>query len=321
MGKIAFIFPGQGAQYIGMGRELAEHYPVAREVFTAADEALSMKLSDIIFDGTDEQLKQTEITQPAIVATSLAFLAVLKQHGLVPDAAAGLSLGEYSALVAAGALSLQDALPLVQKRGQLMQEAVPPGVGGMAAILGLAREKVATVCQLASEVGIVEPANFNAPGQIVIAGELSALRRACELAKEHGARRTVELPVSVSFHCSLLQSVEPLLAAELDKVQIKPVEIPVITNVTAAYVNSTAAIRDALVRQVSHSVLWQDSMEKLIADGFNRFVEVGPGKSLTGLMKKTNTDVWVHQMEDRKTLAAVLEALGAGEGENIAFSQ
>lgn len=314
MGKIAFIFPGQGSQYVGMGREMAENYAVARRVFEQANDVLGMKLSEKVFAGSEEELKQTEVTQPAIVATSIACLEVLKQHGLEAQGMAGLSLGEYSALIAAGAMSLDDALPVVQKRGRFMQEAVPPGVGGMAAILGLAREKVVEACREASVVGVVEPANYNSPDQIVIAGEVAALRRACELAKELGAKRTVELPVSVSFHCSLLRSVEPLLAGELDGVGISPVQLPVVANISADYVREPAEIRDALVRQVSNAVLWQDSVEKMIADGYTAFVEVGPGKSLTGLMKKINPNVWVHQVEDVRTLEKVLGALAEEEG-------
>ena len=274
-----------------------------------------------MFHGSEDDLKLTEVTQPAIVTVSIACLAVLRELGLEPDGVAGLSLGEYSALVAAGALPFTDALPLVQKRGRFMQEAVPPGVGGMSAVLGLARDKVVEACQQASTLGVVEPANYNAPDQIVIAGEILAMRKACDIARELGAKRTVELPVSVSFHCSLLKGVEPLLAAELDQIQMAPMEIPVMANVTATYLNSSAAVREALVRQVSNAVLWQDSMEKMIADGFDTFVEVGPGKSLTGLMKKINPNVWVHQVEDMKTLAKVVSTLGGEEGGNFAVSR
>lgn len=318
MAKIAFIFPGQGSQYVGMGREMAEAYDVARRIFAEADEILGMKLSEIVFFGSEDQLKLTEITQPAIVATSIACLEVLRRHGLKADGTAGLSLGEYSALVTAGTLTLTDALPLVQKRGRFMQNAVPPGVGGMAAILGLERQKVVEACRQASTVGVVEPANFNAPDQIVIAGEIPALRKACEIAKDLGAKRAVELPVSVSFHCSLLRGVEPLLMEELNKVSLAPTRIPVVANVSAEYVSSAAAVKDALVRQVSNAVLWQDSMEKMIADGYDTFVEVGPGKSLTGLMKKINPDVWVHQVEDLKSLEKVLAAINGEGGERHA---
>jgi [acyl-carrier-protein] S-malonyltransferase len=321
MRKIAFIFPGQGAQYPGMGKEMAENFTVARDVFAMADEILHMKLAEKMFCGSQEDLQLTEITQPAIVAVSVACLEVLRQHGLQAEGLAGLSLGEYSALIAAGALPFADALPLVQKRGRFMQEAVPPGVGGMVAVMGLEREKVMEACSVASAVGVVEPANFNAPDQIVIAGEIPAIRRAAEVAKELGARRTIELPVSVSFHCSLLRGVEPLLSAELDKVTLSQLEIPVVANITADYLETEATIRDALVRQVSNAVLWQDSIEKMIADGYNTFVEVGPGKSLTGLMKKINPDVWVHQVEDVKTLEKVMAALGEEEGGEDAVSR
>ncbi|EEG77213.1 ACP S-malonyltransferase [Dethiobacter alkaliphilus] len=309
MGKIAFIFPGQGAQHVGMGQEMAENFSAARQVFEQADDILGMNLSEKVFNGSDDELRLTEITQPAIVATSIACLEVLRQHGVQAHGVAGLSLGEYSALVAAEAMSFADALPVVQKRGRYMQEAVPPGVGGMSAILGLAREKVHEACRQASAIGVIEPANYNTPDQIVIAGEIAAMRKACEVAKELGAKRIVELPVSVSFHCSLLKNVEPLLAGELAQIELSPAKIPVMANISADYVNSVEEMRDSLVRQVSNAILWQDSIEKMIADGYDTFVEVGPGKSLTGMMKKINRDVWAHQVENVKTLEKVVEAI------------
>lgn len=309
-GKLAFIFPGQGAQYVGMGREIARHYNVARRVFTEADEVLGFSLSEKIFSGSAEELKQTEITQPAILATSIACLQVLRnEYGIVPDGAAGLSLGEYSALVCAGALSFEDALPLVQKRGRYMQEALPPGVSGMAALLGLERERVLEACRMSARFGVVEPANFNAPDQIVIAGELPALRSACQFAREFGAKRVIELPVSVSFHCSLLKNVEELLAEALEKVALHSVSLPVVANVSADYVRTPAEIRPALIRQVSNAVLWQDSVERLAADGYDAYVEVGPGKSLTGLVRKIIPGRWVHQAEDPQTINQLVRQL------------
>jgi [acyl-carrier-protein] S-malonyltransferase len=309
-GKLAFIFPGQGAQYIGMGREIAQNYGIAGRVFAEADDVLGFRLTEKVFYGTAEELKQTEITQPAILATSIACLQVLRnEYGLHPDGAAGLSLGEYSALVCAGALSFDEALLLVQKRGRYMQEALPPGVSGMAALLGLERGKVLEACRLSAEYGVVEPANFNAPDQIVIAGELAALRNACRIAKELGAKRVIELPVSVSFHCSLLKNVENLLAQALDNVTMLSANLPVVANVSAEYVRTPEEIRLALIHQVSHAVLWQDSVEKFAADGYEIFVEVGPGKSLTGLVKKINPGLCVHHVEDLQTVRQVVKYL------------
>lgn len=309
-GKMAFIFPGQGAQYIGMGREIAQNYGIAGRVFAEADEILGFRLTEKVFYGTEEELKQTEVTQPTILATSIACLQVLRnEYGLNPYGAAGLSLGEYSALVCAGALSFDEALLLVQKRGRYMQEALPPGVSGMAALLGLEREKVLEACRLSAEYGVVEPANFNAPDQIVIAGELTALRNACRIAKELGAKRVIELPVSVSFHCSLLKNVEKLLAQALDSVTMVPANLPVVANVSAEYVRTPEEIRLGLIHQVSHAVLWQDSVEKFAADGYEIFVEVGPGKSLTGLVKKINPGLCAHHVEDLQSLRKVVKFL------------
>ncbi len=319
MGKVAFIFPGQGAQYIGMGYELAKNFDSARRVFAMADDVLGKKLSEIIFSGNEEELKLTENTQPAIVTVSIACLAVLREMGIEAQAVAGLSLGEYSALISANSLTFADSLPLVQKRGIYMQEAVPPGVGGMAAVLGLERAVVYESCRLASEFGVVEPANFNAPDQIVIAGEIAAVRRACEIAKGMGAKRIVELPVSVSFHCSLLRSVEPLLARDLESVVVLSPSVPVVANTTADYIDLPSEIRAALITQISNAVMWQDSIERLIGDGYDTFIEVGPGKSLTGLMKKIDPSVWAHQVEDIKTLEKVLSALEEKEAKMHEF--
>ncbi len=298
MSKRAFLFPGQGAQYIGMGEDLCREHPASRQVFEKADEVLGFKLSEIIFRGEESDLQKTEITQPAVLTTSIAVSrAVEEEKGLAPAVAGGLSLGEYSALVAAGALSLEEALPLVQKRGRYMQEAVPEGEGSMAAIIGLSREKVEEICSREDGGGVVEPANYNCPQQIVVSGETGAVRKAVELAKDEGAKKAVELKVSAPFHCSLLRPVEEKMARELEQVDIVPPRIPVIANVSASFVSDPVDIRNNLIKQVSHPIKWEDSMNRLLEEGYDSFLELGPGKTLTGFMRKISRKVQMAQID------------------------
>lgn len=308
MVKCAFIFPGQGSQYRGMGKDLAAMSAAAREVFEEADDILGMGLSNIIFYGDDQQLRRTEITQPAILTTSMAILAVLRERGLFPDGTAGLSLGEYSALVCAGALTFADALPLVQKRAIYMQEAVPDGKGGMAAILGLSSDEVVSLCREALPFGHVEPVNFNCPGQIVIAGYREALEEACRLAKKKKAR-AVMLSVSAPFHSRLLTCIEDKMVALLENVCFNKPAIPFVANINARYINEPQEIKASLVKQVFTPVLWESSIELLIKDGYDFFVEVGPGRTLTGFMKKINKEVPAVHVQDRETLQKLLNHL------------
>jgi len=290
MVKIAFVFPGQGSQFSGMGKDFAEKYPVARETFAEADRILGEPLSDTIFFGSEDQLQQTAVTQPAVLTTSVAMARVITELGISPQAAAGLSLGEYSALVVAGAISFKDALPLVRRRAAYMENALPAGRGTMAAVMKLERSQVESICRQARRLGVVEAANFNCPGQTVIAGEVKAVEKAALLAKAAGAR-VKQLAVSSSFHCSLLREVEGLMEKELKKVNIKPPQVPVIANYSADYVSHPEEIRRALIQQVSHPVYWQDSIERLIADGFDTFIEVGPGKTVSGMIRKIDSSV------------------------------
>ncbi|HZK18754.1 MAG TPA: ACP S-malonyltransferase [Clostridia bacterium] len=298
----AFIFPGQGSQYLKMGYDLYQEYAVARKIFQRANDSLGFDIARLCFEGPEEKLMETMNTQPAVLTVSIACLAVLNEHQFPFRAVAGHSLGEYSALVAAGSLTFEDAVRLVHKRGRLMQEAVPIGTGGMVAVIGLDRDGIEKVCTEAGDEGVVEIANLNSPQQIVIAGEMPALNRAMELAKEAGAKRTVMLPVSAPFHCSLMKPVAIEMEKHLSKIIIDDPVCGVVSNVTAGYVRDAREVRNALIQQISSPVLWTDSINLLVEDGIDAFVEVGPGRVLTGLVKRINRKIKTTYVQDSKTL-------------------
>jgi [acyl-carrier-protein] S-malonyltransferase len=313
----AFIFPGQGSQAPGMGRGLAEAYPAARAVFEEADDALGFALSRLCFEGPAEDLQLTENTQPAILTASIAALRAAESEGRGPrpDFVAGHSLGEYSALVAAGALTLRDAVRTVRRRGRYMQEAVPVGVGAMAAILGADIETVEAVCAEARRGDeVCAPANINSPGQIVIAGSTAAVERAVPLLKERGAKRAIALKVSAPFHCALMLPAQERLAADLDEVEFKDLSVPLVTNVDATLIRTGAQARDSLVRQVSATVRWRATVELLAREGVGRFVEFGPGKVLSGLVRQTAPQARTLNVEDAPSLEATRAALDAESG-------
>ncbi|SMC26232.1 [acyl-carrier-protein] S-malonyltransferase [Clostridium acidisoli DSM 12555] len=309
MGKIAFLFSGQGAQYVGMGKELFENCKVSRETFEEADDVLGFKISKLCFEGSKEELDKTENTQPAILATSIAALKALEENGIKADLAAGLSLGEYTALVYSGIFKFSDAVKLVKKRGKFMQEAVPMGEGAMAAVIGLDGDKVKDVCKKASEFGIIEPSNFNCPGQIAVAGEVLAVEKAIDIAKEAGARKVVMLQVSGPFHTSMLKPASDKLKTELEQVEINDFNVPVITNVTGDYIKSKDDVKQLLQKQVMSSVLWEDTIKRMIADGVDTFVEIGPGKTLSGFVKKVDRSLRIFNVEDLNSLNKCVEGL------------
>jgi [acyl-carrier-protein] S-malonyltransferase len=307
--QIAFLFPGQGSQAVGMGKELAEKYPVARQTFEEADAALGYKLSQLCFEGPEENLRMTEITQPAILTASVAALRVLREKGVIPNFVAGHSLGEYSAHVAAGTLDFPDAVRTVRNRGKYMQEAVPLGVGAMAAILGMDPEKVAAVCADTAQGEVCEPANLNSSEQIVISGHTAAVERAVKLASERGAKRAIMLSVSAPFHCSLMKPAQDRLAADLNSLRLQKPAIAVACNVDAVIVVDADSARNALVRQVTGSVKWDQSVRLLIAKGMQVFVEAGPGKVLCGLMRQIDRSKVALNVGDEASLQKAMEQL------------
>lgn len=308
MNKLAFVFPGQGSQTVGMGKELFEKYDIAKDLFKKADDTLGFSIKDMCFNGPEEELRKTFNTQPAILTVSVICYEVLKNYGIVPEIVAGHSLGEYSALVAADVLKFEDAVHLVHQRGIFMQEAVPIGQGSMAAILGLDRDKIVEACSTVSaQSEAVQAVNFNCPGQVVIAGTTKGVELACELLKEVGARRTVILPVSAPFHSSLMQPASEKLAVELDKIILTDAKIPVVANVTGKIIMEAALIKESLVSQAASPVKWEDCIAEMVSFGADVFVEVGPGKVLNGFNKKIDRSLMNFNVENIESLEKTLD--------------
>jgi [acyl-carrier-protein] S-malonyltransferase len=315
MSKLAFLFPGQASQYPCMGRDLASNFAESRAVFEQADAALGFPISKLCFEGSEDALKLTENTQPAILTVSVAAYRALAARGIEPDFAAGHSLGEYSALVAAGALEFAEAVKLVRQRGRYMQEAVPAGEGAMAAILGLSPADVSEVCKKAAGGEVVSPANLNSPEQTVIAGDAAAVKRAVEIASQSGAKRAVILAVSAPFHCTLLTPAQKRLEADLRSVKFSTPRFPIITNVDAEAITSGDEARESLIRQVTMPVRWLESVREMIEQGVNIFVEVGPGKVLSGLLRQIDRSVRCFNVEDAASLQATLDKITQARAE------
>jgi [acyl-carrier-protein] S-malonyltransferase len=306
--ETAFVFPGQGSQYAGMGKDVYEAYPAARKVFHDVDEALGFEISKLCFEGPDDQLKLTENTQPAILAVSSAIHAVLEELGATRrDVVAGHSLGEYSAIVSVGGLTPAEAAKIVRMRGRFMQEAVPVGTGGMAALIGPSADDARAICEEAAQGEVVSVANINAPGQIVIAGTKSGIERAIDVAKKRGVRRALPLPVSAPFHCALMEPAAARLRPILDEAPFKDLWVALVSNVDASPIGTATAVRNALLRQVASPVRWVESVQKMISMGVKRFVEIGPGNVLTGLIKRIDASVELVNVSDVASIEAFVK--------------
>jgi len=307
--KTAFIFPGQGSQYVGMAKEFIQNFNESKEVFELASDILGFDLLQLCLSGPVEKLNLTEITQPALLTACIAILQPLERRGLQATAAAGHSLGEYTAITAAGGFKFSDVIELVHKRGRYMQEAVPAGSGLMAAIIGMERQDVEKTCLDAAKNGIVAPANYNSPGQIVIAGEKAAVEKAMELAKKEGAKKVIPLAVSVPSHCALMKQAGERLALNLEHVNINDLRFPIVNNADAKFLQTAAELKRSLIKQISHPLYWEDTINTMVADGYGTFIEIGPGKVLSGLVKRIAKNVKVLNVEDQKTMIDTLTAM------------